>query len=189
MRKIVAQTFVSLDGVMEAPEKWQLANDLMDEEMGKWVFAGYEAADALLLGRVTYQGFAGFWPTQSDADPFAKKINGLPKYVVSATLKTLEWKNSQLVKGSVPAEITKLKQQAGRDILIPGSATLVSGLTKDGLVDEYQFLLHPIVVGRGKRLFAEGLDPTLLKLVDTKTFATGAVALTYERKGKAKLGS
>lgn len=188
MRKVVAQTFLTLDGVMEAPEKWQLANNLFDEEMGKFVLAGYTAADALLLGRLTYQEFASFWPSQSDADPFAEKINGLPKFVVSKTLKTLEWKNSRLLTGDVAEEVAKLKQQPGRDILIPGSAQLVSGLTPHRLVDEYQLLIHPVVVGKGKRLFKEGIEPTLMRLVDTKTFGTGAVALTYGRKGRAVLG-
>lgn len=185
MRRLIAQTFVSLDGVMEAPEKWQLANDLFDDEMGKYVFEAYAAADALLLGRVTYQEFAAFWPSQSADDPFAEKINGLPKFVVSSTLKRLDWKNSTLIKGDVAPAVTKLKQGPGRDILIVGSAQLVNALTQHGLIDEYQLLVHPVVVGRGKRLFRDGIDPTLLKLAGTRTFGTGAVALSYERKGRA----
>ena len=187
MRKVIAQTFLTLDGVMEAPDKWQLANNLFDEEMGKFVIAAYAAADALLLGRVTYQEFAAFWPSQSDSDPFAKTINGLPKFVVSKSLKTLEWRNSKLLNGNLADEVRNLKQQPGRNILIPGSAQLVSGLTEYALIDEYQLLVHPVVVARGKRLFKDGIDPTLLKLLDSKTFGTGAVALTYERKGKAVL--
>jgi dihydrofolate reductase len=189
MRKLVASTFVSLDGVMEAPDKWQLANDLFDDDMGKLIDETYRAADAMLMGRVTYQEFASFWPTQSDDDPFAKTMNGMPKFVVSKTLKTLEWQNSTQIKGDVAAEVSRLKQQPGKNIAIVGSAQLVNGLTKDGLIDEYQLWVHPVVVGRGKHLFKDGIDPTLLKLVDTKTFGTGVVVLTYERKGKAVLGA
>lgn len=189
MRKLMASTFVSLDGVMEAPDKWQLANNLFDDDMGKLIDETYTAADAMLLGRITYQEFASFWPTQSDEDPFARLMNGLPKFVVSRTLKTLEWKNSTQIKGNVADEVSKLKQQPGRNILIVGSAELVNGLTKSGLIDEYQLWVHPVVVGRGKHLFKDGIDPTLLRLVDTKTFGTGVAVLTYERKGKAVLGA
>jgi len=185
MRRLIASTFVTLDGVMEAPDKWQLKNDLFDEAMGPVVNAAYTAADSLLLGRVTYQEFAGFWPNQSDEDPFAKLINDMPKFVVSTTLQRLDWKNSHLIQGNVAGEVTKLKQQAGGDILIPGSAKLVSSLTDDGLIDEYQLFVHPVVVGRGKRLFQDGIDPRLLKLVDTQAFGTGVVVLTYRPKGKA----
>jgi dihydrofolate reductase len=188
MRKLIAQTFVTLDGVMEAPEKWQFPNDLFDEAMGPYVFEAYGKADALLLGRVTYEGFAAYWPKQSDGDPFAKTINNVRKYVVSKTLRTLEWKNSTLLKGDVVEEVRTLKGQSGGDILIAGSAQLVSGLTPLGLIDEHQIVLHPVVVGRGKPLFKQGIDPTLFTLADTKTFGTGVVGLTYRYKGKAKLG-
>lgn len=188
MSRVVASAFVTLDGVMEAPDKWQFPNNLFEEEMGKLILESLEAADALLLGRVTYQEWAAFWPSQSDEDPFAKRINALPKYVVSKTLKTLEWKNSRLIKGNVAEEVSKLRQQPGRDLVILGSAQLVSGLTNHGLVDEYQLQVHPVVVGRGKRLFRDGIDPTLLKLVETRSFGTGVVALTYERRGKAVVG-
>src|SRR3979409_76305 len=105
MSRVVASTFVSLDGVMEAPEKWQLTNALFDDEMGKFVFESYAQAGSLLLGRVTYEEFAGFWPTQSEEDPFAQKLNGLPKYVVSKTMKTLDWKNSTKISGDLRQEI------------------------------------------------------------------------------------
>jgi dihydrofolate reductase len=189
MSKVVAQTFVSLDGVMEAPDKWQLPNDLFDEAMGPYVGGSFDRAEALLLGRRTYEEFAGYWPSQPDSDPFAAQMNGLPKLVVSKTLKTLAWKNASLIDGNLIEEISKLRQRPGKDILIIGSGQLVSGLTPHGLIDEYQFILHPIVVGRGKKLFLEGTDPMLLQLVDAKTFGTGVVGLTYRPKGKAKLGS
>ena len=185
MRKLIATEFVTLDGVMEDPGVWQLKNDLFDEAMGPVVNDAYTSADALLLGRVTYQEWAEFWPKQSDADPFTKLLNGIPKFVVSTTLKRLDWTNSHLIQGDVAAEVTKLKQAVGRDILIAGSATLLSSLLASGLIDEVQLFVHPIVVGRGKRLFVDGIDPTLLKLVGSQTFGTGVVVKTYQPKGRA----
>ena len=190
MGRIVAQTFVSLDGVMEAPDKWQLANGLFDEAgMGPYVGEAFTRADALLLGRRTYQEFAAFWPKQPDSDPFAALLNGMTKYVVTKTLRELEWKNSQRIDGDLISEVTKLRQRAGGDLLIIGSAQLVSGLTPKRLIDEYQLIVHPIIVGRGKQLFAQGIDPTLFELVDTKTFSTGVVALRLKPTGPAKIGS
>jgi dihydrofolate reductase len=183
--KIVATTFVSLDGVMEAPNKWQFPNDLFDEAMGPYVGDTYDSAEALLLGRRTYEEFAAFWPTQPDSDPFAAQLNGLKKYVVSRTLRSLSWKNSTQIDIERVADV---KERHSGNILIPGSAQLINGLTPRGLIDEYQVIVHPIFVGRGKRLFGEGLPPTLLQLVDTKTFGTGVVGLTYRAKGAAKLG-
>src|SRR5215472_12145145 len=132
MRKVVAQTFLSLDGVMEAPEKWQLTNDLLDEDAGAYVFEAYNAAGALLLGRVTYEQFAAFWPNQSDDDPFAKRINELPRYVVTRTLKTLDWRGSHAISNEVAGEVRKLKEESSGDVLIPGSSQLVNGLAGDG---------------------------------------------------------
>ena len=188
MRELIATEFVTLDGVMEDPGVWQLKNDLFDEAMGPVVNDAYTAADALLLGRVTYQEWAEFWPKQSEADPFTKLLNGIPKFVVSTTLKRLDWMNSRLIQGDVTAEVTKLKQAAGGDILIAGSAKLVSSLTEAGLIDEYQLFVHPIVVGRGKRLFVDGVAPTLLKLVGGQTFGNGVVVMTYQPQGRAVVG-
>jgi|SRR5215510_3974822 len=188
MRKLVAQTFVTLDGVMEAPDKWQFPNELFGDDAGAYCLASYQAAGALLLGRRTYEEFASFWPTQSDEDPFAKRINELPKYVASRTLKKLEWRGSHLIHGDVIKAVARLKEEPGGDVFIAGSAQLVNDLTQAGLIDEYQVLLHPIVVGQGKRLFDEGVEPTLFTLAETKTFGTGIIALVYRRKGKAVLG-
>ena len=185
MRKVVAQTFLSLDGVMEAPEKWQLPNDLLGEDAGGYVFEAYSAAGALLLGRVTYEQFAAFWPNQSDDDPFAKRINELPRYVVTRTLKKLDWPGSRAISTDVTAEVRKLKEESSGDILIPGSSQLVNGLAGDGLIDEYQLLIHPIVVGKGKHLFEAGTMPTLFTVVETRTFCTGVVALVCRPRGKA----
>ncbi|GGQ34801.1 dihydrofolate reductase family protein [Streptosporangium pseudovulgare] len=176
MRKIVAGFFLSLDGVMESPEKWHFP--YFNEEMGQAVAAQAAGADAMLLGRATYQEFAGYWPTAGD-DPMAAQMNETPKYVVSSTLKTLEWQNSTLISGNVVEEITRLKQGPGRDISITGSATLVRSLLREGLLDELRLLVHPIVVGSGRRLFPEGGEQTPLKLVESQTFGTGVVHLVY----------
>jgi dihydrofolate reductase len=171
---------VSLDGVVESPEKWQLP--YFNDEMGEVIGAAMTEADAMLLGRVTYQEFASYWPGVSSEDqPFAEHMNNTPKYVVSTTREEpLEWNNSTLIKGNVAEEIAKLKQQPGKDIGITGSATLVQSLLQDDLLDELGLLVHPIVVGSGKRLFEDGGDQKALKLVDSRVFSTGVVYLTYQ---------
>ncbi len=188
MRKITAGLFVSLDGVVESPEKWQLP--YFNDEMGEAVGAVMAAADAMLLGRVTYQEFASYWPgVSSEEQPFAGYMNDTPKYVVSTTLEEpLEWNNSTLIKGNLAEEITRLKQRPGRNIGITGSATLVRSLLQDDLIDELGLMVHPVVVGSGKRLFMEGGDPKGLELVGSKTFGTGVVYLTYQPEGKAAEG-
>jgi dihydrofolate reductase len=187
MRNIVATEYVTLDGVMEAPETWtfQFWNDELF------------AADALLLGRVTYDGFAAAWPSQSDPEVaaelengdstldsadlvrFADRMNGLPKYVVSTTLEKAEWNNSHVIKYNVVEELIKLKEQSGQDILLSGSADLLNSLIPHDVIGEYRFMNYPIVVGRGKRLFENGIDAMTLRLVDTKLTGTGVVILTY----------
>ncbi len=187
MRKVTAGLFVSLDGVVESPEKWQLP--YFDDEMGEAVGAAMAAADAMLLGRVTYQEFASYWPgVSSEEQPFAGYMNDTPKYVVSASLEMVEWNNSTLIKGNVAEEISRLKQQPGKNIGITGSATLVQSLLRDDLLDELGLMVHPVVVGSGKRLFEEGGAPKGLELVDSKTFSTGVVYLTYQPEGKEEEG-
>ncbi|HEY3007672.1 MAG TPA: dihydrofolate reductase family protein [Micromonosporaceae bacterium] len=178
MRKIVASEFISLDGVIESPEKWHFP--YFNEEMGQAVGAQQAASDAMLLGRKTYQEFAAFWPNQEETeDEPAGFMNDTPKYVVSTTLdSTDEWQNSTLIKGNVAAELTKLKQEPGKNIAIIGSAALVRSLLRDGLIDELQLLVHPIVVGSGKRLFADS-EQVPLKLLDAKPFSNGVLLLTY----------
>jgi dihydrofolate reductase len=181
MRKVIVVEFVSLDGVMESPEKWHFP--YFNDEMGEAIGAAMAAADAMLLGRVTYQEFAAYWPGVSSEDqPFADHMNNTPKYVVSTTLEEpLEWQNSALIKGNLPEEISKLKQQPGKNIAITGSATLVQSLVQDDLLDELGLMVHPVVLGSGKRLFEQGGgDPKALTLVDSKTFSTGVVYLTYQ---------
>jgi dihydrofolate reductase len=179
MRKIVAGLFISLDGVFEAPDQWHFP--YFDDAMGEAVDAQMKASDAMLLGRVTYEEFAGYWPQQDPAEvDIAAYMNDTPKYVVSNTLDTLDWQNSTLITGNVVEELTRLKEQPGKNISIVGSGTLVRTLLRDGVLDELRLLVHPIVVGSGKHLFPEGNEQEPLKLVDSQTFDTGVVYLTYE---------
>jgi dihydrofolate reductase len=178
MRKVVASLFVSLDGVMEAPEKWHFP--YFNDEMGEVILKAMSASDALLLGRRTYQEFAAFWPNQpADEDPMATFINESPKYVVSTSLEEVDWKNSTLLRRDVANEVKKLKGLPGKDISISGSATLVRSLLREGLLDELRLMIHPVVVGSGRRLFENGTPQAALELVDSETFSTGVVDLTY----------
>jgi len=129
---------------------------------------------------VTYEGFAAAWPTMTGTGEFGERMNSIPKYVVSTTLSEVTWNNSTLIKENVVEEISKLKQQEGKDILVGGSADLVSTLMQHDLVDEYKLMVHPIVFGNGKRLFQEGSEKKVLKLVGTQSFSTGIVILSYE---------
>jgi dihydrofolate reductase len=179
MRRVVASEFVSLDGVMESPEKWHFP--YFDEEMGQEIGAAMGQTDAMLMGRVNYEEWADFWPQQDpEENPAAVHMNGVRKYVVSTTLKEpLGWNNSTLIGGNVAEEIDKLKRQPGKDIAISGSGTLVRSLLQKNLLDELRLMVHPVVVGSGRRLFEEGGDRKELELVDSKTFSTGVVYLTY----------
>jgi dihydrofolate reductase len=189
MRKITAGLFVSLDGITESPEKWQ--HPYLNDEMGESIGAAMAAADAMLLGRVTYQEFTSYWPgVSTEEQPFADYMNNTPKYVVSRTLEEpLEWSNSTLIKGNVAEKITRLKQQPGKNIAITGSVTLVDYLLQEDLLDELGLMVHPIVVGSGRRIFEEWGDPKGLTLIDSKTFSTGVVYLTYQLAGKGVEGS
>ncbi len=182
MRRIVAGLFMSLDGVVESPERWHFP--YFNDEMGAAVGAAMAAADTMLLGRRTYEEFAGYWPHQGSDVPMADQMNSTPKLVVSRTLDRVEWQNSTLVKGNVVEELTRLKGQPGKNINITGSGTLVRSLLRDGVLDELMLLVHPIVVGRGKRLFEDMGAQVPLKLVDSQIFGTGVLSLTYEPAGK-----
>jgi dihydrofolate reductase len=178
VRKIVAGLFISLDGVYEAPHEWHFP--YFNDEMGEAVQAQIDASDTMLLGRVTYQEFASYWPHQNnDEVPLADHMNNTPKVVVSETLDSLDWQNSTLIKGNVVEELTRLKQQPGKNIGITGSGTLVASLLRAGLLDELRLLVHPIVVGKGKRLFATEDEARGLRLADAQTFSTGVLYLTY----------
>ncbi len=183
MRKIVVSEFLSADGVMEAPDTWQFP--FQTEEMGAITERQIRDTDAFLLGRVTYEIFAGFWPTQTHNEfGVADKLNRAPKYVVSTTLQKAEWNNSAQIKSNVIEEIRQLKQQPGSLIGISGSATLVHSLLDVGLIDEIQVLVHPLVLGKGVRLFADGYHSPL-RLADSKILSNGVVFLSYQIERQA----
>jgi dihydrofolate reductase len=180
MRKVVASEFVSLDGVVESPEKWHFP--YFNDQMGDAIGAAMASSDSMLMGRVLYEEWAAFWPNQDpDENPVAARMNGVRKYVVSTTLEEpLEWQNSTLIGDNVAEEISRLKEQPGKDISISGSPTLVRSLLEEDLLDELRLMVHPIVVGSGKRLFEDGGDQKALQLVDSKTFSTGVLYLSYQ---------
>lgn len=174
MRNIVVTEFMSLDGVMEAPA-WTAP--YWNDEIAQFKAAEQESSDALLLGRVTYEGFAAAWPGRTE--PGADYMNNVPKYVVSTTLDTATWNNSTLIKDDIVEEIRALKQQEGKDLLVYGSAMLVQTLLQHDLVDRYRLLVYPVVVGSGKRLFNESTTATLT-LVEARPVGSGGVlALIY----------
>ncbi|MDQ3669864.1 MAG: dihydrofolate reductase family protein [Actinomycetota bacterium] len=189
MGKIVVTEFVSLDGVMEDPGGSE------DFKHGAWTFEierGEEGdkfkldetvnAEALLLGRRTYEGFAAAWPSREGE--FADKFNTMPKYVVSSTLENPEWNNSTVLKGDVPEEVAKLKEEQDGDIVVHGSAQLVQTLVEHDLVDEVRLMVFPVVLGSGKRLFGETRDKKALRLTDSKTVGDGVAILIYEPAGE-----
>lgn len=177
MRKITAGLFISLDGVVESPGEWHFP--YFNEEMGHAVDAQMAAADTMLLGRRTYEEFAAYWPHQGSDVELADYMNETPKLVVSTSLTSVEWRNTTLINGDVVGELTRLKQAPGKNIGITGSATLVRSLLRDNLLDELNLLVHPIVVGTGKRLFEHEGQRVPLRLLDAKTFRTGVLWLTY----------
>ena len=177
MRKTVARMLMTLDGVVESPEKWHLR--YLDEEMGEIIDAAAGASDAILLGRRTYEEFADVWPGRGSEVPLADYMNGTPKHVVSTTLTELDWENSSLISGSLADAVDDLSRQPGKNIQIYGSATLVQSLLRDGLLDELALLVHPIVVGGGRRLFENGTYGTMLRLVDSRALRSGVLVLTF----------
>jgi dihydrofolate reductase len=182
MRKVIASELVSVDGVIESPERWAFpySNDEMEEANA----AGMAASDAMLLGRVTYEELAAYWPYQPGGVPMVDYINSVRKLVVSATLEEVEWNNSTLIKGDVAEEIAELKRRPGKDITVLGSGVLVRWLLREGLLDELRLMVFPVVLGGGKRLFEDGVDRKDLELVGSKAFATGVLYLTYRPAGQ-----
>ena len=185
MRKIIVSEFVSLDGVMEEPQ-WTF--QFNTDEQNQYKYNELKASDTLLLGRVTYEGFAAAWPKVTNKvaegvvipDDFADRMNNYPKYVVSTTLQEASWNNSRLIKGNIPEQISELKQSPGKDILVAGSCQLVNTLMQHDLIDEYRLMVFPIVVGNGKRLFRDHHDRKVLNHVETKTFRSGVTVLTFQ---------
>lgn len=174
MGTIRSSLFISLDGVIESPETWHF--DYFNDEMGAAVGALMTENDATLLGRQTYDEFAGYWPNADINDPITEQMNRSRKYVVSNTLNDATWENSIVISGDVKAELTKLRQDTR--LGTTGSATLVRWLLEQGLVDELHLLVHPVVVGHGKKLFGDGAKVPL-KLVSATTFTTGVLHLVY----------
>jgi len=183
MRRLIVSEFISLDGVVEDP-RWTF--QFPSDDRDQYKFDELAASDALLLGRVTYEGFAAAWPQMEEqTGEYGAWMNGYPKHVVSTTLEEpLEWNNSTLVEGDVAEEVSRLKDQPGKDILVFGSGDLVNTLMRHDLIDEYRLMVFPVVVGSGKRLFDEGGDTKFLKLVGTQTFDSGAIVLTYTPAGE-----
>ena len=179
MRKIVASMLMTMDGVVENPERWLF--QFSSEESQKYKFDELFASDALLLGRITYQELAAAWPGITGA--YGERMNSMPKYVPTTTLQEAEW-NATLIKDNVVEEVTRLKQEPGQDILIFGSVELIHSLMQEDLIDEYRLMVFPIVVGNGKRLFHGESQQKEFKLVQSQTFGSGVVVLTYEPNRK-----
>ena len=184
MGRIVVTEFVSLDGVMQAPggedfkyKGWSFDFD-RGEEGNKFKLDETLESEALLLGRVTYEGFAAAWPSRDGE--FADKFNSMPKFVVSSTLEDPEWNNSTVLKGDVVDEVSKLKEQHDGDIYVHGSAQLVQTLVENNLVDELHLMVFPVILGTGKRIFGETSDMKRLRLADSKTVGDGVAILTYQ---------
>lgn len=199
--RLIVTTFLSLDGVMQAPGGpdedrshgfghggWLVP--YADQDMGRIVDDWIASADSFLLGRKTYEIFAAHWPhVTAENDPVATKLNSLPKYVVSKTLDKVEWNNSTLIKGDVAEEVAKLKRRPGKELQVHGSGDLAQTLMQHDLVDEYRLWFYPVVLGSGKRLFREASVAKALRLVSSNTTSTGVVVNSYQPAGKVKYGS
>jgi dihydrofolate reductase len=190
MRNVVAAEYVTIDGVMQDPggvgeiEHGGWSSEYFNDELAKYQSDQLLASDALLLGRVTFEGFAAAWPSMEEVEgEFAVRMNALPKFVASRTLnEPLAW-NGILVKGDLPEEVAKLKEQPGEGLLIYGSGELVNALHPHGLIDEYRLMVFPVTLGGGKRLFREGTDKTALTLTDAQMTSSGVALLTYRQAG------
>ena len=181
MRKLVVSEWMTLDGVFDADtmDTWWIPYDSVERQED--IKEGIFACDVMLYGRMTYEMLAPYWSAQkTDEHGPAAKLNSVRKYVVSSSLKKADWENSTILKGNIREEVAKLKQQPGGDILITGSATLVQSLMETDLIDEYRFLVQPILMGSGKRFWKSEMHMTKLKLVSTKTYPKGVIGLTYQ---------
>lgn len=199
MGKLVVGTFITLDGVMQAPggpdedrdggfEHGGWTVPFFDEALGEQMDELIGGSDAFLLGRKTYDIFIQHWPHVGDEDPLAAKLNSAPKYVASRTLESADWQNTTVLPGELKDEIPALKERHD-EIQVPGSADLIQSLLREDLVDEFSVLVFPVVLGTGKRLFGEGTIPRSLQLVDTKTFPAGVILQRYERVGVPEYGA
>ena len=196
MLDVTLETFLTLDGVYQAPGGaeedteggfshggWQ--GPMFDQDAGKIMGERMKQTKAMLMGRKTYDIFAAYWPNAKEEVEMSKFFNGLPKYVASRSMKKADWQGTTVIGANLTQEIAKAKQQGGTGVIyIPGSGNLAQSLMKQNLIDEYRLWIHPIMLGSGKRLFADGVIPTNLKLIDTKTTGSGIVLLTYRPKAK-----
>jgi dihydrofolate reductase len=192
VRRLIASEFVTLDGVMEAPghephpdgrNAWALRH--AGEDQQRFKIDELFQAGAILLGRVTFEIFAAFWPTAPKDEGFADRMNDIPKYVVSKTLESPSWRNSTVIRGDSVEAITDLKQEPGGDILLYGSGDLLNSLIGHDVIDEYRIMVFPVLLGSGKRLFKDASNTTHLELVDTRTFESGVTVLTYRPGDRA----
>jgi dihydrofolate reductase len=186
MRKLIASEFLTLDGVMEDPggaesfDRGGWSFQFPDPDGMKFKLDELVAAEALLLGRRTYDGFAAAWPGRRDEMGFAEKMNAMPKYVVSSTLTDPAWENTTVISGDAAAGVAALKDTDGGDILLNGSQALAQALVEHDLIDEYRLMVHPIVLGAGRRLFGETAQPLKLRLTESRTLGSGTLILVYE---------
>jgi len=176
MRRVIVSEFMALDGVIEDPSWTQ---PYWNDEIADFKFNELFSADGLLLGRTTYEGFAAAWPGQKDEKGYADRMNNMPKYVVSTTMDQGSWTNTTVLRENPAEKIAALKQEQGQDLLVFGSGTLIQFLLENKLVDAYHLLVYPVAVGKGKRLFWDGVN-TKMKLVENKRTSSGVVALVYE---------
>jgi dihydrofolate reductase len=176
MRKVIVSNSVTLDGRVDEVRDWALPGD--DDEFVKHQTELLSDSDGLLLGRNTYEFFAAVWPSRSGE--FPDRMNSIAKYVASSTLKDLEWENSHLIEGDVPEAVAKLKQQPGQDLIVYGSHNLTLSLLEHDLIDEYQLWVYPVVLGKGRTFFEDGVERMALDLVDTTVIPPGVAILTYQ---------
>lgn len=183
MGTIFAVEYLTLDGVMDEPG-WSMP--YFNDELFKFQYDNLFGCDALLLGRITYQGFAEVWPARTDEVGFSARMNDIPKYVASTTLTQTSW-NATLLQGDVPAAVAKLKE-TDQKLMLNGSAQLLESLRRHDLIDEYRLMIHPVVLGRGKKLFADGNAESALTLVDIMTTNTGVAVFTYRPASRQAAG-
>ncbi|GII28448.1 dihydrofolate reductase family protein [Planotetraspora mira] len=178
MRRVVVSTYVTLDGRVDDIRDWAVAYD--DDGAAEYHTDLLKKSDGLLLGRKTYEIFSAIWPSLSGQLPYVDKMNRMAKYVASTTLKDLKWENSHLIEGDVAQGVAELKQQPGQDLIMYGCHDLMHSLLERDLIDEYRLLVHPVVLGKGRSFFRDGMERMNLDLVDTTTISRGVAILTYQ---------
>lgn len=187
MRNVIMFNLITLDGFFEGVNKWDIAWHRVDEEFNEFSINQLDRADGLIFGRVTYQGMASYWPTPEaikDDPEVARRMNTIRKYVFSKTLDKADWNNTQVINGDAVVELTKIKNQPGKDLYVFGSADLATTFTKHNLIEEYRLMVNPVVLGKGEPLFKENGGILKLKLLSTKAFKNGNVLLYYAPDGR-----